>query len=54
MIRVELHQQGLDDKHATVKIFDDRRMVTEVIAKVQSIQGADGKMYPNVHLEVTK
>lgn len=51
MVRIECKSENaLSRGHATVVIYENNRIIAEVIAKVEMKQGADGGEYPCVTL----
>jgi len=54
-IRVEIEQEvATSDKPAKVLVYDGIQLIAEVVAEVESKQGADGEYYPCVTLRKTK
>jgi hypothetical protein len=52
MVRVEVRSEvGTSNEPAKVLIYDDERLVAEVVAKVELKQGADGGWYNCVTLQ---
>lgn len=51
-VRVETRSEtGTSSDHAYVRVYEDDRLVVEVIATVELMQGADGGYYHCVELK---
>jgi hypothetical protein len=52
MVRIEIRDEaGCISEPARVRVYEDERLVAEIIGKVEPKEGADGGLYPCVTLE---